>query len=207
MFLILAVCAAAAAWAYAEIVRFTADKVTYKMSSPRQILLLGRAVVHSGTNIIRADKIQIAGKDLDEALCTGRVEILDQESGTVLRSQRVEYFQQNDYIRLLTEPVLESKGVVIRSGEMERYNALRLAFIQGPSVIERSNVRVRCLQGRYEEDARIARVRGDVETEFNTDRTGPTGPDRVSGGEMILYMDKDRLILGRDVRGTVYFDE
>lgn len=186
----------------AEIVRFRAATVRYKMSAPRRVTLEGGAEVWSASNIIAADRIEIAGGNLDEAVGTGRVTIRDLKTGTVFRAGRVEYFQRDEYIRLLQDPVMTAKDVVVRSGSLERHNDLRLSFLQGPTVVETTNVRVFCLQGRYEEERRMARLRGGVSVERGAGRS-----DRLRAEELILFPDSDRLILGRNVTGTLHFDD
>jgi len=190
----------------AEIVRFKADKFSYKMSYPKQIICSGNAKVFSGTNVIYADKIIISGKNLDEAVCTGNVKLVDLESKTVLLSSKMEYYQNDDYVRLLVDPFFISKDFTIKSGIMERYNSLRLSFIQGPSVIETSNVRIKCMFGNYEEENKIARLYGPVEILHNLKSNLSFNTNRVFCNEIIFFNEENRMLLGV-VSGKVWFDE
>jgi hypothetical protein len=195
-----------AAAAVAEIVDFSADTVKYKLGKPKEIVCSGRAVISNAENVIRADRIVIFGEQLDTAKCYRHVRIRSLLSGLELRSEYVEFDQKSDYIRLLQDPVLTMKDLRIASGAMERYNGPRLSVIQGETVITRSNMDIRCREGRYDEPREIVVLKGAPDVRF---RKEPGEPLRngFSCGEVVFFNTNDRLILNKDVKGKIYFDE
>jgi len=190
----------------AEIVNFSADTVKYRLGRPKEIVCTGRAVISNVENVIRADRIDIAGGDLDVAKCYKNVRIVSLASGLQLRSDYVEFYQKTDYIRLLRRPVLTMKDLLIVSDAMERYNARKLSVIQGETVITRSNMDVRCRIGRYDELKEVVVLKGAPDVRFRKANDEPLR-NAFTCGEIVFFNTNKRLILDKDVKGKIFFDE
>ena len=204
--LVFAVCGAFSALLVAEIVDFSADTVKYKLSSPKRIDCLGRAVISNAENVIHADKIVITGPDLDVAKCYKNVHIVSKDSGADLTSDFVEFYQTSDYVRLLKRPVLVMKDLRIVSDDMERYTARKFSVIQGDTVITRSNLDARCWLCNYDENKEMVVLKGSPSVRFRKE-TGEALRNEFTCGEIIFFNTNNRLILNRNVKGRIFFDE
>jgi hypothetical protein len=153
-----------------------------------------------------ADRIVIAGADLDEAKCYNNVLVQNFGSGLKLRSQYIEFYQKKDYIRALKSPVLTMGNLVIKCEVMERFLDRELAVIQGQSVITRSNITIFCKTGLYDEKNKTVDLQGAPRV-FIRHSENDKLVDRFDCGQIVLYNTNNTVVLSREVKGRIYLNE
>ncbi len=191
---------------WSEIMNFKAHTVKYKMGSPKQVTCIGNAVISNEKNLMKANRIVIAGLDLDEAKMFGKVTVADYKSDMVLTSEYIEFFQKKDYIRALNKPILVMGSLVISSEVMERFLDKEISLIQGKSVISRSNVTVHCRSGIFDEKRKSVDLRGDPKI-FVKHQEDEDAFDDFSCGRIVLYNTNNTVVLSRDVKGRIYLND
>lgn len=188
---------------FSEIVNFKADKVVYKMKGTQKITCLGHAVISNTNILIKAHKIVITGKNLDVAKCYKNVFILNYKSDIKLKSQYLEFLKKKDYIRLLKNPILEAKNLIIKADSLERYNKLPLSVVQGNVHIVKTNIDIYCSEGRYDEKNELIHLRGNPHVKVHKKDT----EDQYYSGNIVFDNKRNMIIFSKNTRGIVYFDE
>ena len=84
--------------------------------------LKGNAGIISSSTRIKADNIEIYGRDNEFAECTGTVEVIDNQKGISLKSERLFFNRKDDIIRVEGAAVMEDiKNEVIVKGNFLEY--------------------------------------------------------------------------------------
>jgi lipopolysaccharide export system protein LptA len=109
---------------YADIFTFKADKMSgSKATGSEMLVLTGHAEVHSDTILLRADRIEIHGKDNEFIDCTGNVWGFEEEKNILFQSDRLRYDRQLKIARLEGNATLEDRqNEVVAKGRFIEYN-------------------------------------------------------------------------------------
>jgi lipopolysaccharide export system protein LptA len=94
-----------------------------KATGSEMLVLTGDAEVHSDTILLRADRIEIHGKDNEFIDCTGNVWGFEEEKNILFQSDRLRYDRQLKIARLEGNATLEDrKNEVVAKGRFIEYN-------------------------------------------------------------------------------------
>ncbi len=110
----------------ADSFRFKADTMAGRKSEGREFTVLsGRAEVVSGSLTLRAQRIELSGKDYQFVSCSGDVVGVDTEKGIYLQTDDLKYDRTSKIARLEGASVLEDKkNSVVAKGRFIEYNDL-----------------------------------------------------------------------------------
>ncbi|MDR1144446.1 MAG: hypothetical protein LBK77_09575 [Spirochaetaceae bacterium] len=119
-----AVCLLCAAGLFADTFSFKADRVSGNRASGKQMLVLtGNAEVHSDTILLRADRIEIQGKDNEFIDCSGNVWGFEEDKNIIFQSDRIRYDRTLKIARLEGNATLEDRAnEVAAKGRFIEYN-------------------------------------------------------------------------------------
>lgn len=176
----------AAAVLYGETFTFKADRMSGGRASGKEILVLtGNAEVRSDTMRLRADRIEIQGKDNEFIDCSGGVWGFEEKKNIVFQSDRLRYDRTLKITRLEGNATLEDRqNEVVAKGRFIEYNdrtevavfqvAVRLfkesivcrseyaVYRQGEKLLDLSGFPV---VFKKRDEFRAARIRVDLDTE------------------------------------------
>ncbi len=116
--------------ASAEDFTFSADSMSGAMSKGRErAVLVGNALVLSGSMRIAADRIELYGDEFRFAECSGRVLVVDEERGLRLTTERLVYDRRDKVSRLTGPSVMEDRQnkVVIKGDYIENDDERKIA--------------------------------------------------------------------------------
>jgi lipopolysaccharide export system protein LptA len=201
--LLFIVCAILAVPLAAETFKFKADKMTGSKSLGKETLVLtGNAEVISDSLLLKADTIEIQGKNNEFIDCSGKVWGLEEAKEIVFQTDRLRYDRTLKIARLEGNSTLEDRnnGVVVKSRFIEYNNTSEVGVFQvavrlfKESVVCRSEYAVYRrgdqlldLSGfpivfKNEDEFRAERIRVDLETEDVSMEGEVSGSVKDSGG-------------------------
>ena len=181
---LLAVCGSAAL--YGEVFTFKADHMSGSRASGSEILVLtGNAEVHSDTILLRADRIEIHGKDNEFIDCSGNVWGFEEKKNIIFQSDRLRYDRTLKIARLEGNATLEDRqNEVVAKGRFIEYNdKTEIAIFQVAVRLFKDNIVCRSEYAVYRreeklldlsgfpvvfkknDEFRAARIRVDLDTE------------------------------------------
>jgi lipopolysaccharide export system protein LptA len=165
---------------------FKADHMSGSRASGREMLVLtGHAEVHSDTLLLRADRIELQGKDNEFIDCVGNVWGRDEKKDIIFQSDRLRYDRTMKIARLEGNSTLEDRqNEVVAKGRFIEYNdtteiavfqvAVRLfkesIVCRSEYAVYRRGVQTLELSGfpvvfKKEDQFRAERIRVDLNTE------------------------------------------
>lgn len=160
-------------------------------------ILIGAAVVNTGSMEITADRIELSGEDYDHIVCTGSVVVNDGERGFLLKSKVLDYLRSTEIGLAEGEVVLEDSknDVLLKAGWVK--------FDQKQSLVD-ARVGVHILKEDFAVRSEFARF--DRETE-NLELTGNpvalTSDGRVEADTITGTPSAEGLSFGGRVSGTI----
>lgn len=109
---------------FAETFSFKADHMSGSRASGKEVLILtGRAEVQTESLLLKADRIEIQGKDNEFIDCSGNVWGRDEEKDIVFQSDRLRYDRTLKIARLEGNSTLEDRqNEVVAKGRFIEYN-------------------------------------------------------------------------------------
>ncbi|MDR2767946.1 MAG: hypothetical protein LBB82_06430 [Treponema sp.] len=176
----------AAAPLFADTFTFKADHMSGSRAAGREMLVLtGNAEVHSDTMLLRADRIEIQGKDNEFIDCSGNVWGMEEEKNILFQTDRLRYDRTQKIARLEGNSTLEDRqNEVVAKGRFIEYNdkseiavmqvAVRLfkenIVARSEYAVYRRNDKMLDLSGfpvvfKKSDEFRAERIRVDLDTE------------------------------------------
>jgi lipopolysaccharide export system protein LptA len=170
----------------AETFSFKADKMAGSRSSGRETLVLsGNAEVRSDSLLLKAERIEIQGKDNEFIDCSGNVWGLEEAKEIVFQTDRLRYDRTLKIARLEGNSTLEdrSNGVVVKSRFIEYNDTSEVGVFQVAVRLFRETIVCRSEYAVYrradhlldlsgfpivfkeDDEFRAERIRVDLETE------------------------------------------
>jgi lipopolysaccharide export system protein LptA len=109
---------------YADVFTFKADHMSGSRASGKEMMvLIGNAEVHSDSILLRANRIEIQGKDNDFIDCSGTVWGFEEEKNIIFQSDRLRYDRKLKIARLEGNATLEDRqNEVVAKGRFIEYN-------------------------------------------------------------------------------------
>jgi len=171
---------------YGETFTFKADHMSGSRASGKEILVLtGNAEVHSDTILLRAERIEIQGKNNEFIDCSGNVWGFEEKKNIIFQSDRLRYDRTLKIARLEGNSTLEDRqNEVVAKGRFIEYNdKTEIAIFQVAVRLFKDNIVCRSEYAVYRreeklldlsgfpvvfkksDEFRAARIRVDLDTE------------------------------------------
>ena len=160
-------------------------------------VLIGQAVVHSGTMEIKADRIELSGQDYNDVLCAGAVTVLDESKGFLLNAASLKYARDTEIGIAQDQVVLEdSKNSVLLKAEWVRFD-------QKQSLVD-ARIAVHILKEDFAVRAEFARYNRDDESlQLSGTPVAVSEDGTISADTMTGKADMQNLEFGGNVSGTI----
>ncbi|MDR2553360.1 MAG: hypothetical protein LBD31_09385 [Treponema sp.] len=127
----------------ADTFTFKANRMSGSRAAGREMLVLtGNAEVHSDTILLRADRIELQGKNNEFIDCSGNVWGFEEEKNIIFQSDRLRYDRTLKIARLEGNATLEDRqNEVVAKGQFIEYNdATEIAVFQVAVRLFRENI-------------------------------------------------------------------
>jgi lipopolysaccharide export system protein LptA len=184
--------------AFAEDFSFSADSMSGAMTEGRErAVLTGNAVVISGGMRIAADRIVLYGDDFRFAECSGRVNVVDDERGLRLSTEKLFYDRRDKISRLTGPSVMEDRRnkVVIKGDYIENDDVRKIAVVQINVRILKENLSCRAEFARYDRGAKTLELTGSPVVRRQK--------DDFRASTILVDLDTEDIVLVGAVSGTV----
>ncbi len=112
---------------------FSSDKTTIVMAEGKEkTVLTGNARLTSESSDITADKIELFGKDLRYARCSGTITVLDKEQGIRIKTENLFYDRDKKrlVIKAYAEMVDQKNEVVVKGSYFENLADKEITIIE-----------------------------------------------------------------------------
>ena len=141
-----------------DTITFTANRVESVIAKGKEkTILIGGAVLTTGSVEIKADRVEISGEDYNDMICAGSVSIKDDSKGFLLSAASLTYKRDVEVGLAETGVVLEdSKNDVVLKGEWVRFD-------QKQSIVD-ARIGVHILKKDFAVRAEFARYNRDTES-------------------------------------------
>jgi lipopolysaccharide export system protein LptA len=195
--LALLLCAAASARA-AEKFDFSSDNTSVTLSEGNQrALLSGHARVQSKDLLIRADQIELFGKDFIYAQCQGNVHVVDTKRGIDITSQKLFYDRDKKIARVQGNAVMEDldNEMTVKGGFIEDWDTEKVTYIQVGVRIFKKDITCRSEFARYQRDKKILELSG-------MPWVSKAG-DVYQAARITINLDTEEISLEGDVKGSI----
>ncbi len=160
-------------------------------------ILIGQAVVNTGTVEIKADRIELSGEDYNDVVCAGAVSVFDESKGFLLTSATLKYARDTEIGLAQDKVVIEdSKNSVVLKAEWVRFDQKQSLVDARIAVhILKEDFAVRAEFARYNRDDESLQLSGSP---VAVSSDGTISADTISGTPSM-----DGLELGGSVSGTI----
>jgi len=182
----------------ATTITFTAKRMESVIAKGKEkTILIGAAVVNTGTMEIKADRIELAGTDYNDVTCTGAVIVNDESKGFLLKSATLTYARDTEIGLAQDQVVLEdSKNSVLLKAEWVRFD-------QKQSLVD-ARIAVHILKEDFAVRAEFAHYnRNDESLELSGTPVAVSEDGRIIADTMTGKTDIQGLEFGGSVSGTI----
>jgi lipopolysaccharide export system protein LptA len=170
-------------------------------SGSQHAVLTGRAHVDTEDLRITADRIELFGRDLIYAQCTGSVRIVDARRGLEITSDDVFYDRDRRIARVRGAAVMADleNEIVARAGFMEDRDSDQLTILQIAVRIFRRDIECKAEFARYYRDRKVLELSGMPWVS--------KGDDTYVGTRITIDLDTEEISAEGGVSGTVQASE
>ena len=179
-------------------ITFTARRMESIIAKGKEkTILIGGAVVNTGTMEIKAERIELFGEDYNDVLCTGTVVVFDESKGFLLKAATLTYARDTEIGLAQTQVVLEdSKNDVLLKAEWVRFDQKQSLVDARIGVhILKEDFAVRAEFAHYNRDDESLQLSG---TPVAVSSDGTIEADAMSG-----KTDMESMQLDGQVSGTI----
>ncbi len=187
----------AALWA-ANTLSYSGDSMSTVLADGNQrAVLAGNARVETEDTVIRADRIELYGKDFIYAICTGNVKAVNVKKGMELTSRRLFYDRQEKIARINGDAVMTDlkNELVVKGGFIEDRDKEELAIVQIGVRILKKDMVCRSEFARYYRKKKMLELSGMPWVS----RKG----DEYRAVRIIVNLDTEDIDLEGDVKGEI----
>ncbi|MCE5255877.1 MAG: hypothetical protein LLF89_03430 [Spirochaetaceae bacterium] len=181
-----------------ETITFTAKRMESIIAKGKEkTILIGSAIVNTGTIQVTADRIELFGKDYNEMLCLGNVTVKDDSKGFLLKAANVAYTRDTEVgIAQNQVQIDDSKNSLLLKAEWVQFDQKQSILVARIAVhILKEDFAVRAEYARYNRNDESLQVSG-TPVALNSD--GRLSADYMSG-----KADLNDLAMSGDVSGTI----
>jgi len=179
-------------------ITFTARRMESVIAKGKEkTILIGEAVVNTGTMEIKSDRIELSGKAYTDVVCAGAVTVNDESKGFLLNAATLSYARDTEIGIAQTQVVLEdSKNSVLLKAEWVRFD-------QKQSLVD-ARLAVHILKEDFAVRAEFARYNRDDESlELSGIPVAVSADGRIAADTMTGKTDMQSLEFGGKVSGTI----
>jgi lipopolysaccharide export system protein LptA len=163
---------------FADKFSFKADKMTGSRATGEEMLVLqGNAEVHSDSIVLKADRIEIMGKDNEFVDCSGNVWGMEEEKNIIFQTDRLRYDRKQKIARLEGNSTLEDRDneVVVKGRFLEYNDTSEKAVFQVAVRIFKESIVCRAEYAAYDRGEQLLDLAGfpvvyKKDDEFKADR-------------------------------------
>jgi lipopolysaccharide export system protein LptA len=187
---------------WAETFRFSGNSMTSVLAEGRErTTLVGDAVIISDTTTIKANVIELYGKDSRYARCKGDVTVRDEEKGYLLRCEDLYFDRETDVSRIEGYAEMEDyRNELVVKGEYLEHNGEKdITIIQVGVRILKEDLACRSEFARVKRKENILELSGMPYVYWKG--------DEYRASRITVNLDTDELSLEGEVQGTVVTEE
>lgn len=181
---------------------FSGDETSIVLAEGRErTRLVGNARVVSDATTIEAGEIELYGEDFRYVLCTGGVNVVDEENDLYFSSGELFYDRESELTRARYRVVLEDREneIVVKGGFVEtRENGAYVQAQIGVRIL-RDDLTARSEFVRYDRDRNVLELSGYPVVFWKG--------DEYRASRISIDLDRDEIELEGGVEGTVTSDE
>jgi len=181
-----------------DTITFTARRMESVIAKGKEkTILIGSAVVNTGTIQVTADRIELSGKDYNDMLCLGNVTVKDDSKGFLLRAANVAYTRDTEVGVAQTQVQIDdSKNSLVLKAEWVQFDQKQSILVARIAVhILKEDFAVRSEYARYDRNDESLQLSG-TPVALNSD-------GRLSAEYMSGKADLNDLSMSGDVSGTI----
>lgn len=182
----------------ATTITFTARRMESVIAKGKEkTILIGEAVVNTGTMEIKSDRIELGGQDYNDVVCTGAVIVNDESKGFLLTASNLIYARDTEIGLAQDKVVLEdSKNSVLLKAEWVRFD-------QKQSLVD-ARIAVHILKEDFAVRAEFALYnRNDESLQLSGTPVAVSEDGRIASDTMTGKTDMQSLDFGGKVSGTI----
>jgi lipopolysaccharide export system protein LptA len=197
-FLALCLCLGAARALSAETFTFSSDRVESVMAQGKErTVLTGRVRITSGTLAIKADRVELVGKDSDLLLCTGAVVADDSDRAIHLETPSLRYERKRKFSHMEGASVLVDKKnkVVLKALWIENSGETDITVAQVNVRILKDKLACRSEYALYRRAEKILELSGAP----SVYKEG----DNYRASRIVVNTDSEEIKLEGDVAGSI----
>ena len=183
---------------YADPFTFRADRMSGNRASGREVMvLIGNAEVRSDSMLLRADRIEIHGRDNEFIDCIGNVWGFEEQKNIIFQSDRLRYDRTLKIARLEGNATLEDRqNEVVAKGRFIEYNDnTEIAIFQVAVRLFKDNIVSRAEYAVYRREEMLLDLSGFPVVFKNNDEFRAT--------RIRVDLDTEDVILEGDVSGSI----
>jgi lipopolysaccharide export system protein LptA len=164
-------------------------------------ILQGNAVIITDTKEIRADRIDIYGKDFNLAVCEGNIEVIDTENQTTLTCRNLKYDRDTEIIIVEGYSEMEDREneLITKSGYIEDRSEEEFTILQISvrilKISEGEEMSCRSEYAGYDRKNNILELTGMPRVYWKG--------DNYSASRIIINLDTDEIKLEGNVSGSI----
>jgi|GEM_PF-380378 len=182
----------------AETFSFTADRVESSMAKGKEkTVLTGRVRISSGTLAIRAERVELQGKDSDRLVCTGSVVADDSDRGIHIETPSLRYDRMDKFSHMEGASILVDRKnkVVLKAQWIEN---------SGQTDITIAQVNVRILKDKLACRSEYALYRrGENLLELSGAPSVYKDGDQYRASRIVVNTDSEEIKLEGEVAGSI----
>lgn len=181
-----------------DTITFTARRMESVIAKGKEkTVLIGSAVVNTGTIQVTADRIELSGKDYNDMLCLGNVTVKDDSKGFLLKAANVAYTRDTEVgVAQNQVQIDDSKNNLVLKAEWVQFDQKQSILVARIAVhILKEDFAVRSEYARYDRNDESLQLSG-TPVALNSD-------GRLSAEYMSGKADLNDLSMSGDVSGTI----
>ena len=187
---------------YGETFTFKADRMSGDRASGKEILvLIGNAEVRSDSVLLRADRIEIHGKDNEFIDCLGNAWGFEEKKNIIFQSDRLRYDRTLKITRLDGNSTLEDRQneVVVKGRFIEYNDQTEIAILQVAIRLFKDNIVCRSEYAVYYREKKLLDLSG-FPVVFKKN-------DEFRAARIRVNLDTEDVTMEGDVSGSIKSEE
>ena len=187
--------------AFAEVITFSSDQMTFKFAAGQeQTWLTGNAHVRQGGMTITAKTIILYGANYEVAVCEGDVRIVEREHNAVITGDYVRHQKAPKYSKVTRNPFLDLRDeeIQIRAEMMEKYWDEGRNIATGNVIITKKDLTAVNERAVYDENEHTITLEGAPRVQI--------GSDMYFSERIVLTTTNDHILLQNNVQIILYPD-
>jgi len=187
---------------YGEEFSYSGDKMSSYYSQGRErALLTGNAKLKTSSLDIKADRIELYGKDYQFAWCSGNIDLTDNKRGIIIKGDTLYYDRDQELSRIQGNVYLEDKDneVIIKGRFLENREKQNVLIVQLGVRIIKDDMICRSEMAIYRRSEDILELMG-LPLVYK-------GRDWFEATRIIINLETDEMTLEGGVQGVIKQDD